>query len=284
MIPFELRLNYLFLWLTTFLLTFKMQKFFILLFLLFFSSELCFSQVKSNPVVVNRQVEVVEYDYDYIFMEFFSGVSCSSYYPILSLGQISNSQSFFEEGRNIRPGFDVGFSHGVKVGRWALNTGIFFQRYTEFFSYSEYETRNVILQNEDGSEQITTVAVGEPISFTRNNNLHYLKIPLALSYFPKRFNNLIGFSVEANYQYLLSADYMTKHSVLKPASLLLINDFNRTVLSLSGCVLINWTIRKNLSLTIEPYFGWGIKNVIDRPDLTFGINTIGLRTGFSYSY
>jgi len=261
-----------------------MQKFRILLFLLFFSSELCFSQVKPNPVVVNRQVEVVEYDYDYVFFEFFSEFSYSSYYPVLSFGKISERQSFFEEGRNVRPGFDVGFSQGVKVDKWVLNTGIFFQRYSEFFSYSEYETRNVILQNQDGSEQITTVAVGEPMPLSHDNNLYYLKIPLTLSYTPKLFNKLVGFSLEANYQYLLSADYMTKYSLLKPASFLLTNDFNRSILSLSGGVFINLTIRKHLSFTIEPYFGWGIKNVIDSPDLTFGINTIGLRTGFSYYY
>jgi hypothetical protein len=262
-----------------------MQKSFTPLLILFlFISFFCFSQEKSNSVVINKQVEVVEYKYEYVLVELFSSLHSSLYYPVLIHGQISERQQFFEQGRNVRAGFDIGFSQGVKAGNWALTAGISFQRYTELFSYSEYLTRQLIVQNQDGSLQAITVAVGEPVSYSRNNWLDYLKIPIGVGFYPKYFKNRMAINLQFNYHYLLSSDYMSKYSITQPAGVVAYEDFNPSFLSLSGSILYQINFYKNLSVTFEPYFDWGLNNLIDQKDLSFGMNEIGIHTGISLVY
>lgn len=262
-----------------------MQKYFtsILVFFLF-NTAVSFSQEKANTIVINKQVEVIEYDYEYVFIELISSLHYSLCYPVLTYGTISESQQFFEKGRNIRPGFDVGFTQGVKAGSWALTAGISYQQYTELFSYNEYKTRDVTIQNQDGSMQTITVTDGDPITYSRNNRLGYLKIPVGVGFYPSYFKNKFGINLQFNYHYLLSSDYVSKYSIIQPASIVVLEDFNPSFLSLSGSLLVHTKIFKNLSVTFEPYFDWGINNLIDKKDLTFGVNTIGLRAGLTHFY
>jgi len=197
---------------------------------------------------------------------------------------MTESQQFFEEGRNIRTGFDFGFSQNVKFGCWALSGGISFLRYNELFSYNEYETRQLTIQNQDGTLQTVTVAEGTPVSYSRNNRLGYLKIPLGFSFYPNFFKSKLGIGILFNYHYLLSADYTTKYSTIKKAGFITPKDFNTSFLSLSGNLLFHNKIVKNLSLTIEPYFDYGLGKIINQKDLTFGMNEIGIRTGLTLSY
>jgi hypothetical protein len=262
-----------------------MQKFItLLLILILFNAVFCFSQEKSNPVVINKKVEVVEYNYKYVFIELFSSLHYSLYYPVLTIGSTTESQQFFEQGRNVRLGYDIGFTQTVKAGNWALTAGLFYHQYNEFFSYNEYLTRQLTIQNQDGSLQTITVAVGEPVPYSRNNRLGYLKIPVGVGFYPNYFKNKLGISLQLNYHYLLSADYMTKYSTIQPAGIIALEDFNSSFLSFSGNLLFHTKIFRNLSVTFEPYFNYGLNNLIDQKDLTFGINEIGLRTGLTICY
>jgi hypothetical protein len=255
-----------------------------LLVLLLLISFFCFSQEKSNFIVINKQVEVVEYDYKYVFIELSSSLHFSIYYPILTSGEISESQHFFEQGRNIRPGFDIGLSQTVKTGNWALTAGLSYHQYNDLFSYNEYSTRQITLQNQDGSLQTITVTDGDPITYSQNNSLGYLKIPIGLSFYPNHFRNKLGINLSVNYHYLMSTDYMTKYSNVQAAGLIPIEVFNSTYLSLTGSLLFHKKIFRNLSLTLEPYFDWGLNNLIDQKDLTFGIKEIGINSGFTLFY
>jgi hypothetical protein len=255
-----------------------------LLVLLLFISTFCFSQEKSNSIVINKQVEVVEYDYKYVFIELFSSLHFSFYYPILTSGALSVSQQFFEQGRNIRPGFDLGLSQTVKTGNWALTAGLSYHQYNELFSYNEYSTRQITLQNQDGSLQTITVTDGDPVTYSQNNSLGYLKIPIGLSFYPNHFRNKLGINLFVNYHYLLSTNYLTKFSTIQPAGFIPSEDFNPSFFSLSGSVKVHKKIFRNFSLTLESYFDWGLNNLIDQKDLTFGLNEIGINTGFTLFY
>jgi hypothetical protein len=255
-----------------------------LLLLLFLISSHCFSQDKSNQIVINKQVEVIEYDYKYVYIELFSALSFSSFYPVINLGAISESQQFFEQGRNVRPGINIGLSQTIKTGNWALTSGLFYQRYNDYFYYNEYVTRQLTIQDQNGSLQTITVTDGEPVTYSRKNRLAYLKIPIGLGFYPNYFKNKFGINLSVNYHYLLSANYITKFSTTQPASLIPLEDFNSSYLSLSGSVLFHKKIIRNLSITLEPFFNLGLNNLIDQKDLTFGINEIGLRTGFTLFY
>jgi len=255
-----------------------------LLVFLFFNSAFVFSQEKSNPIVINKQVEVIDYNYKYVFIELSSSVHYSLYYPVLTFGDKSESQQFFEQGRNVRPGFEIGFTQCLKSAQWAITAGISFLRYAELFSYHEYFTRQLTIQNQDGSQQAITVILGEPVSYSRDNRLGYLKIPIGFRFYPTYFKNKLGLCLKFNYHYLLSADYMTKFSITQPAGLISFKDFNSSFLSMTGSFLIHIKLHKNLSATIEPYFDYKLNNLIDQKDLTFGMNEIGLHTDIMLCY
>jgi hypothetical protein len=245
---------------------------------------LCFSQEKSDPVVINKKVEVVEYKYKYVFIELITSFHYSLSYPFITTGSTTENQQFFEQGRNVRLGYDIGFSQSVKAGNWAMTAGLIYHQYNEFFSYNEYLTRQLTVQNQDGSLQTITVAVGDPVAYSRNNRLGYLKIPVGVEFYPGNFKNKLGIGLQFNYHYLLSADYMTKYSTIQQAGFVALGDFNTSCFSLSGNLLYRIKIFKNLSLTFEPYFNYGLNNLSDQKDLTFGMNEIGLSTVLNLSY
>jgi hypothetical protein len=262
-----------------------MRKFFAMLFVFsFFNFSFCFSQEKSNHIIINKQVKVVDYNYQYVFIELISSLHCSLYYPVITVGTITENQQFFEQGRNIRPGFDFGILQTVKAGKWALIGGLSYQLYNELFSYNEYLTRQLTIQNQDGNLQTITVTQGEPVAYSRNNRLGYLKLPIGVGFYPNYFKNKLGMSLLLNYHYLLLTNYMTKYSATQPAGFIAFKNFNPSFLSLSGSILFHAKIYRNLSITIEPYFNYGLNNLIDQDDLTFGMNEIGLRTGLTLFY
>jgi hypothetical protein len=256
----------------------------LLLTFLLFSSFYCFSQEKSSPIIINKKVEVVDYDYEYVFIELISSLHYSLYYPVITFGSKTENQQFFEKGRNVRPGFEIGFTQYVKSGRWAVKAGISFLQYNELFSYNEYLTRQLTIQNQDGSFQSITVATGEPVLYSRNNRLGYLKIPIGVGFYPTLFKNKLGLNLQFNYHYLLLADYKTKYSITQPAGFVSLEYFNSSFLSITGSMLIQFKLIKNLSVTFEPYFDFNLNNLIDQKDLTFGIHEIGLHTGFMLQY
>lgn len=237
----------------------------------------CFSQEEEKQVVVNKHVKVVEYDYKCVYVDFFSEAGFSVSYPIITIGQPSENQQFFEQGRNIRPGYEFGFSQGVKAGCWAIDAGIYFQHYGELLSYYEYATRQVTIQEADGTLTPIQVTDGDPRLLSYNNSLGYLKIPLEVSYYPELLRNKLGFSLGGNLHYLLTADYMTKYSASTQAGLLNKNDFNTTCFSLSGTISWYWNFDKNFSLKLEPYADFWLQNLIDKQDITFGVNILGIR-------
>jgi hypothetical protein len=254
------------------------------LLLVILLAQLAFSQERKPPVVINKQVEVVDYDYEYVYVELISSATFSSFYPLLSVSNPSEKQQFFEQGRNIRPGIEVGFHQSIKAGSWALSAGIGYQWYNELFAYNEYATKEVTVQGDDGSQHTLLVAVGSPVSYSRYNQLGYLKIPIGLSYFPKLLNDKLGITLQGNYNYLLVADYLAKFAITDPATNIGYERFTPSFLSLTGKVSFQQKLFRNITLTAEPYFTMGFGNLIEQDDLRFGMNAAGLEVSFSIGY
>ena len=61
-----------------------------------FVSMNCYSQEGEKQIVVNKHVKVVEYDYKCVYVDFFSEAGFSVSYPIITIGQPSENQQFFE--------------------------------------------------------------------------------------------------------------------------------------------------------------------------------------------
>lgn len=262
-----------------------MRELFILLFcvLLLFSLT-GFSQKKPAPVVIKKNIEVVEYDYNYIYVEFISSSFFSANYPMLILDQPTLRQQSFEQGRNIRPGFEFGITQRVKMGSWALSTGLSFQNYNEQFSYNEYTFRQATIQAPDGTTQSIQIAEGDPVSKSHNNYLNYLKIPFIVSFYPSVFKDKISVNIEGNYSYLLASSYLAKFSVNEPVKTISQQEFNPSCISIGGSVSYHQKIFKNNYIDMEPFFKIGLNKIIDSNDLNFRINTIGLKTIISIAY
>jgi hypothetical protein len=263
--------------------TLRMRRCFVLLLVLLFA-QLALSQERKPPVVINKQVEVVDYDYEYVYVELISSVNISSYYPLLTVSNPSVRQQFFEQGRNIRPCIEVGFQQSIKAGSWALSAGIGYQMYNEFFSYNEYETKEVTVQGDDNLLRTLLVAVGGPVPYSRDNQLGYLTIPIGLSYFPKRLNDKMGITLQGNFNYLLNADYMAKFSITDQATKIGYEHFTPSFFSLTGKLSFHQKLVKNRSLTAEPYVTIGFRKLIEMDDLRFGMNSAGLQLSFSIGY
>jgi hypothetical protein len=261
------------------------MKYFVLI-LLFVSIGILtgFPQGNTNSVIINKKVEVVDYDYEYVYVDFLSSVVFSIYYPFLAIETPSVRQQFFEKGRNIRPGYELGVQQGIKVGSWVLYSGVSCQNYTEYFSYSEYPIRQVTIQEMDGSLHAIQVADGDPVQYSRFNRLNYLTIPVCLSYYPKVLKGLFGLTVEGKYHYLLSSDYVAKFSIIEPVMTIGKQEFNPSFFSLAGSISYHQKLYKNFSVTIEPYFSLGLSKLIEQKDLTFGMDAIGLNTRFYLVY
>lgn len=262
------------------------MKKYLILFSLYLSTGILFSfaQEKPTPVIINKQIEVVEYDCQYVLVEFLSSIKFSTYYPLLTIAEPSVGQQFFEEGRNIRPGYEIGFEQGFTFGSWAISSGVYYLNYNEYFSYHEYPTRQVTIQEMDGTQRIIQVADGEPLLYSRYNRLDYLKVPLCLSYCPLRLEGKLWFNLELNYHYLLASDYMAKFSIIEPVMTLPKSAFNSSFYSMSASVLYHQKIYKRINSTIEPYFNLGLGNLVYKEYLTFGMDAIGIRLGFSFFY
>jgi len=254
----------------------------LLLVLLF--AQLAFSQERKPPVVINKQVEVIDYDYEYVYVELISSVTVSSFYPLLSVSNPSVTQQFFEQGRNIRPGIEVGFQQRIKARSWALSAGIGYQLYNELFSYNEYVTKEVTVQGDDASQHTLLVAVGSPLSYSRYNRLGYLTIPIGLSYFPTQLNDKLGVTLQGNYNYLLVADYLAKFSITDPATKIGYERFTPSFFSLTGKLSFHRKLVRNISIAAEPYFTIGLRKLIEMDDLRFGMNSVGLQVSFSIGY
>ncbi|HNW50885.1 MAG TPA: hypothetical protein PKH79_07380 [Prolixibacteraceae bacterium] len=262
-----------------------MRELFILLFsvLLLFSSSV-FSQKKPTPVVIKKNIEVVEYDYNYIYVEFISSAFFSANYPMLILDQPTLRQQSFEQGRNIRPGYEIGMIQRIKMGAWALSTGLSFQNYNEHFSYNEYTFRQVTIQAPDGTAQSIQIAEGDPVSKSHNNDLNYLKIPFIVSFYPTVFKERISINIEGNYSYLVTSSYLAKFSVNEPVKTIARQEFNPSLFSIGGSVCYHQKIFRNNFIDMEPFFKIGLNKIIDSNNLNFRINTIGLKTSFSIAY
>jgi hypothetical protein len=228
-------------------------------------------------------VKVIKYNYEYVYVEFSSGIHYSSFYPMLVLGQPSSQQQYFENGRNIRLGTKIDFTQCIKIDEWCLGTGISYMNYHELFSYNEYEIRQVTIQDQDGSLRTETVAVGEPVPYKRRNQLGYLVFPIKLEYYPEKLTGL-GLGVSFNFHRLITADYMVKYAINQPAVSISTDQFHPWFYSFSVNFVYQHKVFKNLYASIEPYFEMSIKNLADQPDLSFGLNSAGLRTGFALYY
>jgi hypothetical protein len=260
-----------------------MQNFVVLLLVLFFT-QLAFSQEQKPPVLINKQIEIVDYDYEYVYVEFISSVTLSTYYPFLSVRNPSERQQFFEQGRNIRPGIEIGFHQHLKAGSWALSAGIGYQLYNELFAYNEYTTKEITVLEDDGLLHTLLVAVGSPVSYSRYNHLGYLTLPIGLSYFPKQMNDKLGITFQGNYNFLLVADYLAKFSITEPAKNIGYENFIPSFFSLTGKLSFHQALFRNISIAVEPYVTVRLRKLIDLEDLRFGMNSAGLQVSFSIGY
>lgn len=256
------------------------------LFILFIiSSSYTFSQEKQEPVILNKKIEIVDYQYDYLYFEFFSSFSFSVSYPTIITDQsLSPRQQFFEYGRNKRPGIEFGFSQGLKLESLSLSLGIYLKQYNELFSYLEYTTQKVIVDDPNGLPQEILVVVGSPTQSSASNRLNYLKIPVGLAWFPKSLHQKIGLKTSFNFHYLLTADYLAKFSTTEPSVSLKRNDFNSSCLSVEGAMIFPVLVSKKISMQIEPYWDIQLNTTIRTNDFLFRMNTLGLRLTSFISY
>jgi len=244
-----------------------------------------FPQEEQGQIILKKKVEVVEYDYDYLYFDFFSSFSFSANYPIISIiGLPGSRQQFFEAGRNERLGIDFGYSQGMTLGQVSFSLGLFFLQYNEYFSCFEYNTQKVMVQEQDGSIRELTLAIGEPKPWSATNRLNYLKIPFELSYNPQWRSRPLGLKVSVNYQNLISADYHAKFSITEPVFPISKEHFSSSCLSLGSSVFYRFPISKNTSLQLEPYFCYTFNPLIKIEDLSFRINTLGVRINCVFSY
>lgn len=251
---------------------------------LILSAVVSFAQPQKHAVVISEKVEVIEYEYEYFYIEYATAVSFSSFYPLYQLNSPSGEQLFFEDGKNERLGFEAGIQQSIKIDRWSFSTGLEYQQINEYFSYGEYQTREVEIQNNSGENEIISVAIGEAVVTTHLNQLGYLKIPVQINYQLKLLKSGLCFSAGMNYHRLIFSNYFTKFSLNKPAEALSNQYFNSSYFSFSGGFSITKNINETIKMKIGPYFNYGLSNLIDQDNLSYGLSYFGINLTIVKSY
>ena len=248
------------------------------------SSLTSFAQQQKLPVVITEKVELVEYEYEYLYVEFATSAIVSTYFPIYRTQTPSSEQLFFEAGRNERLGFELGIQQSFSIEKFSFSTGLEFQQFYENFSYGEYQTREVEFYNGEGMLELRTVAIGDPVVTSTLNQLSYLKIPVQLAYKVKLRKTNFNFLAGINYHRLVFSTFKTKYSLNRPAANLKIQDFNPSYFSISAGISLTSKLSDKLDLIYGPYFNYGLNNIIDQDELCFGLSHIGIKLILSMPY
>lgn len=256
---------------------------FLILFLLILSYNNCIGQEPVAPVIINKKVEVVDYEYNYVMVELCSSFDVSVFYPFHSMQGTTPSQLFFKEGLNARPSLDIGVKQTIKLNNWSITTGISFQRVNELFSYNEYSFQNVTIQDENGNIRPMQLAIGEPVINTQDNNLNYFVAPLKIAYSPLPLKDKLCVGIQGNFHYLLFSEYWAKFSLLGEASEIS-EKFNSFYFSISLNSSFIVILSEKISAEIEPYYSVGLSPIIDSNELSFSLNCVGVCTRFNLNY
>lgn len=260
-----------------------MQKQFIVLvaFLFILLDALC--QVK-EPVVVNKKIEVVDYDYEYLFVEFLSETRVATFLPIYGALSESVQQTYFESGRSSRPGLQIEFLQSLKIENWALGIGLGYNGLFEQFSYADYPLKDITVQNADGTMQTVTVAYGVPEVKSNVNQLHYLSLPLQLSYYKHLLKNDFRFSVGLSFDRLLALDYWVKFSSNESLHQSSASNFNNAVVNLKLSADILRPIGENICLHFQPFYKFPFNAIIDTDVMSYDVSSVGVSIICSIKY
>ena len=261
-----------------------MQKISFLFSILMLGLFSALAQQGDDPVVIKKKVEVVDYNYEYLYLEFVSSAYFSTFFPTFRIKNASTAQLYFEDGRNARLGIDFGFLQSVKVEKLSVSTGIGYQLINENFSYGEYQTRQVEVQQPDGTYQMMNIAYGTPQMYSHLNQLGYLKIPLTFNYRGTLFKNDFLCSFGINYHRLVFASYMAKFTVSEPAEIFSFQKFNPSNYSFTGEIFLHKKLKENININVGPYVNYWMNDLIQQKQLTYGLRVSGIKLIVSFQY
>jgi hypothetical protein len=241
-----------------------------------------YAQNVSETAIINKKVEVVEYEYTPVYWGLQTSTSFGLFYPIVLKKGNSGKQLFFENGRNLRPGFIFGIEQGLNVGNWKFSAGISYLQYNENFTYFEYKIENVEIQDAAGNIRQVQLALGNPVLNSRDNYLGYMVSPIKISYYPEMFREKIKLSLQADFKYLLRNDYKAKFSLMEPLSN--VEDFNRNLFAVNVAVAYRVKVANKLAFLVEPMYSYSLNNQINNPDFSFKANYLCVNISLSVNY
>jgi hypothetical protein len=240
------------------------------------------AQNVSETTIINRKVEVVEYEYTPVYWGLQTSASFGLFYPFVINKGESGKQQYFENGRNVRPGFMFGIEQTLNVENWAITAGIAYQQYNENFSYFEYKTENIVIQDAAGNIKQVQLALGDPVLFSRDNYLGYMVSPIKIAYYPDLFQKKVRFLLQGDFKYLLRTDYKGKFSLSEP--LITVEGFNRYLYAVNMAFAYRFRLAKNLSVLIEPLYSFSLNDQIKRSDFSFKVDYVCLNIYLSVNY
>lgn len=241
-----------------------------------------YAQNVSETAIINRKVEVVEYEYTPVYWGLQTSASFGLFYPFVINKGESGKQQFFENGRNVRLGFIYGIEQGLNVENWAITAGISYQQYNENFTYFEYKTENVVIQDAAGNIRQVQLALGDPVLYSRDNYLGYMVCPIKIAYYPNLYQKKIRFSLQGDFKYLLRSDYMGKFSLSDPLSN--VEGFSRYLYAVNVAIAYRLKVSKQLAVLVEPMFSFSLNDQIKTPDFSFKANYLCVNISLSVNY
>lgn len=240
------------------------------------------AQNATGSKIIRKKVEVVEYEYTQVYWGLQTSASFGLFYPFVLNKGNSQRQLYFENGRNVRAGFRFGIEQSLNIGNWEFAAGISYQQYNENFSYFEYKTENVVIQDAAGNFRQVQLAMGDPVLNSRENYLGYMVSPFKISYFPELFREKIRFSLQADFKYLLRNDYMGKFSLSEPLSN--VEGFNRYLYAVNMAVAYRLNVANKVAVLLEPMYSYSFKNQINTSDFLFKANYFCVNIYISANY
>jgi hypothetical protein len=240
------------------------------------------AQENNKTTIINKKVEIIEYEYDYIYLEHKTSAVLGIFNSHFHKKGTSELQLFFDRGRNALPGFIFGIEQSMKINNWEFSTGIKYQQYNEKFCFFEYNIENIEIQEITGKTRPIEKVMGYPSFNSTINNLGYLVSPIILRYRPDILKQAISISIQGEMKYLLRSNYYGKFAINQP--LIKVEGFNPYLFALNLSFAYKFDFKNNLSITIEPLYSLNINNQINTAYLAYKSNYSCINIYFSLKY